>query len=74
MVGSILFSVLALLLYLGALMRAFRAPRCPTCKTPLQPIRETARSLGLYAVETRVYYECSDCSWVTQRRHILTHL
>jgi uncharacterized protein with PIN domain len=74
MLSGILVGALTVLLYLGALTLAFRAPRCPTCKTRLRTIRETARALGLYAVEMLVCYECSDCSWVTQRGHILTHL
>jgi hypothetical protein len=74
MLLGILFSGMAVLLYLGALMLAFQAPRCPTCKTRLQCVGETARALGLYTVETLVYYECSDCYWVIQRRYIFTPL
>jgi hypothetical protein len=74
MLSGIIFSGMAVLLYLAALMLALRAPRCPTCETRLQCVGETAKTLGLYTVETLVYYECSDCYWVTQRRHIFTPL
>jgi hypothetical protein len=72
MLQSVIVSVLKLL-SLDGLWSVLHIPRCRTCRVPLQPAGETLRPLSWYGVEAVYHYECPECFWTTQRRHILIH-
>jgi hypothetical protein len=72
MLKSAIVSVLKLLSR-GEFWSVLYTPHCRTCRVPLQPVGETLRPLSWYGVEAVYDYECPECFWTTQRRHILMH-
>jgi hypothetical protein len=65
-----------MIVVLGAcfFMAFIRSPRCAKCHIPLQPVAETTRQLGAYAVETIISYECTDCYRALERKFLHTHV